>query len=404
VVAVLWVAYVLSFLDRQILSLLVEPIKRDLVLNDTQVSLLQGLAFAVFNAVGGLPLGRWVDTGRRVRIVSVGVAFWSLMTALCGRAGSFGVLLVCRMGVGIGEASLTPAAYSIIADSVPPHRVGLALGVFTIGVQVGSGLAFLWGASMLAGHSWRDVFLFLGLPGVVVAAWALTLREPTRRGVELGRVPVAAVMRYLRANARSFGAVYLCMAFAAMAHYAVNAWMVSTLIRTFGWTAPMAGRAFGPIVIASGALGILAGGVLGDWVVARGRGNGRLLIMSCAAGAAAPFAGVAPLANTPGMLLGLMAVMIFFTTMVIGIGPATLPELAPNRMRGVAASIGVLIVNLLGLGLGPTTIALMSDYGLHDERLVRYSLATLLPCMLVLSAVAGFSGLRVYGRRTEVLD
>ena len=241
-VAVLLVAYVFSFLDRQILSLLVEPIKRDLVLSDTQVSLLQGLAFALFNATGGLPLGRLVDTGRRTTIVCGGVAFWSVMTAMCGTAGSFRSLFVCRMGVGIGEAALTPSAYSLIADSVEPRRFGLALGLFTVGVQVGSGLAFLLGASLIAGHSWRVVFALVGLPGLLIALWAATLLEPIRRGAGATHPPLTAVMTYLRANARSLGGVYLCMAFAAMTSYTVNAWMASALIRTFGWTAAMAGH------------------------------------------------------------------------------------------------------------------------------------------------------------------
>jgi MFS family permease len=363
-----------------------------------------------------LPLGRLVDTGRRMTIVSVGVAFWSAMTALCGFAGSFRSLFICRMGVGIGEASLTPSAYSIIADSVDPRRLGVALGVFTVGVQVGSGLAFLLGASVIAyiadtaladlpfipaGQSWRAVFLLIGPPGVLVALWTATLREPTRQGAGQSRPPLAAVVAYLGGNARSMGAVYFCMAFAAMTSYAVNAWMASVLIRTFGWTAAMAGRAFGPIIIVFGALGVLAGGMLGDLVTARGRQNGRLLIMACAAIAAIPFGVMAPLASTPFAMLALLGPMIFLVTMVIGLGPSTLPELVPNQMRGFATSIGVLIVNLIGLGLGPTAVALVTDFVIGDPKLLRYSLAALLPCMLAFSATAGFYGLGSYGRSCE---
>jgi MFS family permease len=403
-VAVLFVAYVFSFLDRQILSLLVAPLERDLALNDTQVSLLQGLAFAVCNGLGGLPLGRLVDTRRRTAIVSAGVAFWSVMTALCGVASSFWTLFVCRMGVGVGEASLTPSAYSIIADSVQPRRLGLALGVFTVGVHVGSGLALLLGAAAVAAvGSWRGVFFVIGLPGVIVALWTLSLREPVRQQAASVAPSMSVVLAYLRANARSLGAVYFCMAFAAMTSYALNAWMATVLIRSFGWTAALAGRAFGPLVIVFGALGVLAGGMLGDFVSARGRSNGRLLVMAWAAVAAVPFALAAPLASGPTSMLLLLGPMIFFATMVIGLGPSTLPELVPNQMRGMATSIGVLIVNLLGLGLGPTAVALVTDYIIRDERLVRYSLAALLPCMLAVSAAAGFQGLRSYARSREYL-
>jgi MFS family permease len=415
VVAVLLVAYVFSFLDRQILSLLVEPLKRDLALNDTQISLLQGLAFAVCNGIGGLPLGRLVDTTRRVTIVSAGIAFWSIATALCAVAGGFRSLFLARMGVGVGEASLTPAAYSLIADSVPARRLGLALGIFTIGVHIGSGLALLLGASIVALATtsgalewpilgalrpWQVVFFAIGLPGLLVSLWAATLREPLRRG-RLETPPFTAVLAYLRTNAGAMAAVYFCMAFAAMTSYTTNAWAVSLLVRTFGWTTPEAGRYFGLVLIVSGALGVVTGGMLGDLVSFRGPRYGRLLVMACASVAAVPFAATAPLARTPAGVLMLLAPMIFFNTMVIGLGPSTLQELVPNRMRGMATSIGVLIVNLVGLGLGPTSVALVTDFVLRDEQLLRYSLATLLPCMLVTSAVFGFTGLHRYARTRD---
>lgn len=419
IVAVLLVAYVFSFLDRQILSLLVEPMKKDLALNDTQVSLLQGFAFAVCNGIGGLPLGRLVDTRRRVTIISVGVAFWSVMTALCAIAGRFWSLFLCRMGVGIGEASLTPAAYSVISDAIEPRRIGLALGVFSVGVHIGSGLALLLGASII-GHllhsvpldlpivgtvkPWQTVFLVVGLPGLLVALWAMTLREPARQGVVGSDAPsLTAVISYLRANTGALGSVYLCMAFAAMTSYSANAWVVSMLIRTFHSTTVQAGHFYGVVVIAFGALGVIAGGLLGDAASARGWLSGRLLVMACASAAAVPFAAMAPLAGSPSGVLIELGPMIFFGTMVIGLGPSTLQELVPNRMRGTATSIGVLVVNVIGLGLGPTSVALVTDYVLHDEHQLRYSLGVLLPCMLVVSAVSGFAGLGRYRRTRQSL-
>jgi MFS family permease len=423
IVAVLLVAYVFSFLDRQILSLLVEPIKKDLVLNDTQVSLLQGFAFALCNGLGGLPLGRLVDTRRRMTIICAGIAFWSVMTALCGVAGRFGSLFLLRMGVGVGEASLTPAAYSVISDAIEPRRIGLALGVFSIGVHIGSGLALLLGASIIGQllhraplelpvfgtlRPWQAVFFVVGLPGLFVSLWALTLREPIRQGAAgatataIATAPaLATVFSYIRTNVGALGGVYLCMAFAAMTSYSANAWMVSMLIRTFGWTAVQAGHSYGFVVIVFGALGVVAGGLLGDAASLRGWLSGRLLVMACAAAAAVPFAALAPFAGSPTGVLSLFAPMIFLGTMVIGLGPSTLQELVPNQMRGMATSLGVLVVNLIGLGLGPTSVALVTDYVLRDEQQLRYSLGVLFPCMLVVSAIFGFSGLRHY-RRTRV--
>lgn len=422
IVGVLLVAYVLSFLDRQILSLLVEPMKHDLALNDTQISLLQGLAFAICNGVGGLPLGRLVDTRRRFSIVSAGVAFWSIMTALCGLAGRFWTLFLCRMGVGVGEASLTPAAYSLICDAVEPKRIGLALGVFTMGVHIGSGSALILGATLIAYlfhfpsldlpligdlRPWQAVFWLVGAPGLLVSLWALTVREPARQGVSSPAAPpppVSEALGYLRTHSRALAAVYLCMAFSAMASYSTNAWAVSMLIRTYGWTAVQAGHSYGLVVIASGALGVVSGGALGDAASTGGWVSARLCVMAAAATAAIPFAVIATLAETPGAALTRLAPMIFFITMVIGLGPSALQEIVPNQVRGMATSIGVLVVNLIGLGIGPTCIALVTDYVLHDEHQLRYALAALLPVMLLISATIGFSGLTQYRATRTSLD
>ena len=193
--AVLILAYVLAFLDRQVLNLLVEPMKRDLGLSDTQVSLLQGLSFALFLSIGGLPVGRLIDSRRRLTVLSAGIAVWSAMTVGCGLARGYLQLLLCRIGVGAGEAAMTPSAYSLIGDYFPPRRLGLAMGLYSMGAYVGAGLAMVIGAAAVAGAArgvvdlpllgaipaWQVVFLAVGLPGFVVAAWVAFLREPRRR-------------------------------------------------------------------------------------------------------------------------------------------------------------------------------------------------------------------------------
>jgi MFS family permease len=412
VVAVLVVAYALSFLDRQVLSLLVEPIKRDLSLSDTGISLLQGFAFALFNAFGGLPIGRLVDTSRRMTIIPLGIAFWSLMTAGCGLAQSFASLLLCRMGVGVGEAALTPAACSVIADYVPPRRLGLALGIFSMGVHLGAGLAFVLGAQAIAWlslgggpivpglgrlHPWQGVFLLVGLPGLAVAAWAASLREPARRGAEAADVlPLAEVLAYFRQNFRPLGGLMLCSAFASMTSYGVNAWMPSFFIRSFGWSAAEAGRAYGPVIIVCGVLGVLAGGLAGDFLTGRGRRHGRLLIMAGSAACALPFTVAAPLMRDPALALAFLVPATFFGTVIIGTGPAALQEILPNRMRGLGTSVAVLVVNLIGLGLGPTAIALTTDFVLRDEAQLRYALAIVPLATLSLSCAFGIATLKPY--------
>ncbi len=415
--AVLIVAYVLSFVDRQILSLLVEPLKRDLHLSDTQVSLLQGFVFAALLAVAGLPLGRLVDTGRRVTIVTLGIAAWSLATASSAFAPSYAMLLLCRMGVGAGEATLTPAAHSIVADSFPRERLGLALGIFGIGSYVGSGAALLVGAAITAWlhggtivlpllgtlKSWQFVFLAIGLAGLPIAGWTATLREPPRKNDLDAEHTIAGAWQYFRTHARAILLVNITAALAAMATYAMGAWVPSFLIRSYGWTAPQAGTAYGLVVIICGVAGVIGGGALGDFAVARGLAAGRLLVMAFASLCAAPLAPAAALAANGRWSIVLLVPVTLLTTIALGILPSAQQAIVPSRLRGLTAALGVLMVNLIGLGLGPIVIALITDFGFADPKLIRFSLAAALPVMLGASALCGFITIAPYAKTMKRL-
>ena len=403
VLAVMLTAYVLAFVDRQILNLLVEPIKRDLHLSDTQISLLQGFAFAVFLSLTGLPIGRLVDTRRRITILAVGVSFWSLATAACGLARSFPQLLAARIGVAVGEA-VTPGGYSLIGDLFPHRRMGLAISLFQTGPYLGGGLALIGGGLLvahtarwsvtlpLAGelHGWRLVFLLVGLPGLLVSLWAATLREPARTGPGRGAAPAGAeVAAYFRANAAAIVGLNLCTAAAATISYGFSACAPSYLIRTFHMTPPQVGAAYGPIVIAAGVAGSLSAGVAGDWAVGRGLRVGRLGVIVAAVLLALPCAVAAALAPNAAVALTLIAPTSYFAAVALACAPAALQDITPPRMRGVQHALGILAVNLIGLGLGPTAVALVTDYVLHDEAQVRYALATVAPAALALSALCG---------------
>ena len=256
-VAILTIANVSGFVDRQILSLLVEPIKRDLQVTDTQVSLLMGLGFVVFYSLLGLPIGRWVDRGHRPRIVALGATVWSVMTMLTGTASSYWHLFLARIGVGAGEATLGPAAVSIIADQFPQKRLGVAMSTYMMGTFLGSGVAYALGAYVVgrvdkpgivmvplvgAVYPWQLVFFFVGLPGLLVALLALTIREPRASSPHAAQArttaqsPFAEVIAYLRANARTVGALSLGFACSASVNYGVGAWLATFLIRTHAWT------------------------------------------------------------------------------------------------------------------------------------------------------------------------
>ncbi|WP_353269446.1 MFS transporter, partial [Gemmatimonas sp.] len=228
-VAILTIANISGFVDRQILSLLVKPMRRDFGLTDTEISLLMGLSFTIFYSVLGLPIGRWVDRGARPRIIALGAAIWSLLTALTGFTRSFGQLFAARIGVGIGEATLGPAAVSIIADHFPRKRLATAMGVYQMGSFMGSGFAYAIGALIVGRLTapgkitlplgieifpWQTVFFWVGLPGLVVALLALTIREPRneiRRVAsstpEATSIPLRDVLLYMRANVRTIGAI-----------------------------------------------------------------------------------------------------------------------------------------------------------------------------------------------------
>ena len=311
---VLTIASTLSYLDRQILGLLAEPLRQDLHLTDLQIGLLQGFTFAIVLATAGLPLGRWVDTGNRVRIAAVGIALWSIMTAACGFAGSFGALLLCRTGVALGEAALTPAAYSLISDLFPTRRRGLAISIYSTGAFIGAGLSLVLAATVLhelssAGnvfvlpgmqHIWQMVFVFIGLPGIAVALWAASLKEPRKHsGATPGPIAGTVEIRaYFLDNRVELASLYFCLAFAATQAYSYSSWVPTVLIRTFHMPPIAVGFSLGPLFIASSVSGLIFGAILGDGLVRRGFAAARPILMCGAALIAALFTAAMPFAST----------------------------------------------------------------------------------------------------------
>lgn len=429
VVAVLVIAFTFSFIDRQILSLLVGPIKRDLEISDTQMSLLQGFAFAVFYSIAGLPIGRLVDRHHRINIIAVGVFIWSVMTALCGTARSFLQLFVFRAGVGVGEAALSPSAYSIIADYFPPKRLGFALGVYGMGVYIGAGLALIIGAAVIGlvsngggmelpligeVYAWQITFFIVGLPGLLVALWVWTLKEPDRRGymrktvAEDGtetavEVPVSEVLGYMRTNWRTIVPLNLCYALSAMMAYGVAAWVPTFFVRTYDWTYPMAGWWYGWVIVIFGTTGVVVGGWMGDVLTSRGIRNGRMMVCAFTGLAALPFTVLYPLMDSPWVALVLICFSTFFATFTTGAGPSALQELMPNQMRGFASAVLIFVVNIIGLGLGPTSIALATDYIYGDEMMLRHSLVLVPAIVLTLAVISGVLALRPYKESLDYL-
>ena len=395
VVGVLTVAYVFSFIDRQIISLLVGPIQRDLKINDTEISLLMGASFAVFYTLFGIPLGRLADTKSRRAIISIGIAFWSVMTAGCGLTKKFWDLALMRMGVGVGEATLSPAAYSLIADYFPPHRRATAMSVYSMGIYIGSGLAFILGGLVVQFasaqesfvlpvigivRSWQLVFFVVGLPGLLVALLLLTVKEPTRKGLtRAGQASPSAVtiretLIYVRDNRTTFICLNLGVAMITLNSYASTSWIPSLLIRRFGWAQGQTGMVYGTIIAICGTLGVVAGGWLADWWTQKGRIDAPLRVAWLSSLFGLPFTILYPLAPTGGWTAVLLIPMVFFGSMPFGVAPAAIQRMMPNTMRAQATAIYLFAINLIGMGLGPTVVAVLTERVFHDKNAVHHSL------------------------------
>jgi MFS family permease len=400
-VGVLTTASAFAFLDRQILALLIEPVRADLDLTDTQISILIGFAFVIFHALFALPIGRWVDSGPRRLIVVWGIAMWSLCTAACGLARSFFGLFVGRVGVGVGEAALGPAATSMIADLFPPERRGFAVAVFVTGSAIGAGFATVIAAVVfdaLEGYGrielplvgvvqpWQVVFFVVGLPGLLVAGLALLMREPRRGDHQAGGVPIAEVWQHIRGQAGLLVPLIIGFSLLAVKSYGIASWIPTFLIRTHGWTVGEAGIYFGLTLTITAVCGALMGGRLADWLGKRGMADAKIVIAIVG-----NLLTLVPIVIFPLVSDGVTAMVFIGTYYVTAaattpMGVAIMQEITPPRMRGQLSAVFGFFGVLVGMGLGPLSIALITDYVFENPADLRYSLA-IVPVFTVTGAL-----------------
>ncbi|HJY88605.1 MAG TPA: MFS transporter [Candidatus Acidoferrales bacterium] len=421
VVAVLTIAYMFAFIDRQILNLLVGPIRRDLGISDTKMSLLMGFSFAFFYSVFGIPLGRLADSRSRRTIIAAGMVLWSLLTAGCGLAKSFGQFLLLRMGVGVGEAALSPSAYSLISDYFPKESRATAISVYSMAFYLGSGIAFLLGglvvgfASAKAGWNlplvgtvrpWQLIFFVVGLPGAMLALLLYTVREPTRKGARMmnaadgrgkvAQLPLGDVLAYMRQNWLTFFCHHVGFAFLAFSSFGSSAWIPTFFIRRYGWTGPQAGVVYGTIVCIFGTLGIVTGGRMADWLAERGCQDSNMRVGLMAALGWGATGILFPLMPNAFLATTLLIPTVFLMSQPVGVAAAAIQEMVPNNMRGQASALYLFVINLIGLGLGPTAVAMMTDFVFHNDRAINYSLVVVgTLAHLVAAALLGI-GLRPF--------
>ncbi|TAH02153.1 MAG: MFS transporter [Sphingobacteriales bacterium] len=396
VVGLLTLANISSFLDRQILALLVAPIKRDMHLSDTKVSLLMGLSFAMFYTIFGILIGRFADRTNRRNIIITGITLWSLLTSLCAGVKNYTQFFLARMGVGVGEATLSPSAYSIITDYFPKRKLGIALSVFTMGIFLGSGLALAIGAGLVSKlptegmlqvpllgsiYHWQKLFLIIGLPGLFISILMFTVKEPARKDLlqNEGAATKPGMLESLKIvfkYPKTYLSICLGTSFTAFVSYGCTAWVPTYFNRTFGWPVPKAGLYFGLVLLAASISGVLWGGWYADKLKSKNILNGRVrvgliativILLSC----------FIPLINNPAIVMALFFIPLFFVSSPMGASTTAIQELMPNQVRALSSSIFLFVLNMIGLGLGPLLVAFFTDNIFHNEKAIRFSLSAL---------------------------
>lgn len=396
-------AFILSMLDRTVISLLVEPIKADLGLTDTGIALLQGATFAIFYALTGVPIGWLADRSNRRNIVSAGIGLWSVMTVGCGLATSYATLFFARTGVAVGEAALNPAAYSLLSDRFSKAKLGRAIGIFTAAGVVGTGLALLIGGKLYSyfvsqggldiGWSlkpWQATFVAVGLPGLLLAMLIMvTVSEPQRIGRQQAGGDAgsgASAFAFIKSNRAIYGPLLGGYGILCIVGYAFVSWGPASLGRVHGLSPSEIGGKFGMIMLIFGSLGPILGGIACDRLVKSGRNNGPILCLLVAATLCLLFA-ISLLLNNglTATWIAYAGIAFGFTAMLASV-PIAIQMLTPSEFRARIAALSLVSANVVGLGIGPLLVGLLNDNVFTGTA----GIATSLPLVLAASAFVGF--------------
>ena len=412
--ALLCVAYILAMLDRQILSLLVGPIRAAFGISDFQFSLLQGAAFALFYTVAGLPLGWLADRYCRKRIIAASIFVWSSMTMAFGLSKNFTQLFVTRAGVGAGEAGLTPAAYSLISDSYPPNKLPFALAIYKASIPIGGGLSLILGGVLyeyyaahpdfswpVFGHlePWQSTMISIGLPGLMVSLMVLTIQDPGRKGMMSGSsgtqsgTRISDVILFLWERRRCYGPIFLGSSFLGIASYGSAAWYPELMVRHYGVSKSEIGTAFGLIVCVFSSLGIVLGPRFSSILANRGYTDSHIrcvLIVTCLSVVPAT---AAPLLGSYYLTLFVLIPTTFIGTMYLGLVAATIQLCTPNEMRGQTTALYIFFSNIIGLAIGSSVLAAFTDFVFDNDQAIDLSIASLHIIFLPTAALLFWYGL-----------
>jgi MFS family permease len=416
---VLTIVVMFTVLDRQILGLMIEPVKADFGINDTQAALLLGAAFALPYAFAGIPLARYADRGNRRNLVAMCIAFWSIATCLCGVAQSYFQMMLARFGIGAGESGYGPATWSIMADSFPREKVAFGTGTLAIGATVGSGLALFLGGTVLAfvehlpqvalpggGHMrpWQWAFVIVGAPGLIWALVVLTTKEPGRRGSIKGEtrvVPVREVASFMGDNWRVYLGIIGGLCMKMLMGIGASQWMPTLYYREFGWSLAEVGIIVGTMTMIISPIALITGGKVSEWWMKRGTPDANLRIVFYALIAAVPIAVITPLMPNPWLVLAFSGVGMFLSSIGTGPGVGSMQIITPNRMRATVSSIYQFSTHVISLAVGPLIVALFTDYLFGDSQHLKYSLALCSALLGPITILLVWQALKPFGRAYE---
>ncbi len=409
-IIILMLAYILSFIDRVILGLLVGPIRADLGISEIQMSLLYGFVFAIFYTGVGVPIAWAIDRYNRRNIICTGVFIWSAMTALCGVARGFTELALARIGVAVGEAVLSPAAYAMSSDSFPKNKLGSALSVFVIGLPLGVGLALIIGGFVIQFVSvspeytipligtiraWQLTFLLVGIPGIFLSLVLLTVKEPKRR-VHTNLIKNASIsdtLSYMRNRWKAYGGMILGFSLLGMVMNVFQIWGVQYFVRTLDLPLPRAGLYMGLAIGIFGTAGILTGGWLTDRWRAAGQIDSAMRVGLTASLCLAPFAATCTILNNLYFSTLFLIPIGFFTAFSFGAGATCIVLLTPPAMRAQASAVYLLSLNILGIGLAPFLTAVITQHIFGDDLAVGKSCALVAGSAALLASAIFYWGL-----------
>lgn len=418
--ALLFVSYIFSFIDRSILALLVGPIRDDFGISDFEYSLLQGAAFSLLYVIAGLPLGRLADRYTRKWIISGSVLFWSLATCACGLTKDFTQLFVARMGVGAGEAGLSPAAYSLILDSFRPKHVGYAMSTYKLGVKVGSGIALVVGGILYdywAGFGtitlplfgdikpWQMTLISVGAPGLLLSLLLLTISEPKRRDLATSgneSLPISTVFRFMWSRKQVYAPLFLGASMMAMAGYGTGAWYPELFSRIHGMSKSEAGVSYGTVVLIAGSLGVMLGAWLARYLEKKGHTDSYVRAIFITSLLAIPLMVIAPLTGSAKWNLILLWPGMIMAGSYLGVLAVSFVIITPNEMRGQITAVYLFFTNIMGMAIGTTILAAFTDFLFQDDALLHYSIATACALFYPLAAIAFWFSLAPY--RKAVLE